>query len=299
MGITSDLGGWSGGVLVEARELAAYRAASGDGAAGGDAAVTLLDVRWALGDPHGREHYREGHLPGAVFVDLDTELAAPPSAARGRHPLPPPSQLEAAARRWGVRTGVPVVAYDGRGNLAAARAWWLLRRAGQAPVLLLDGGLEAWLAAGLPVETGDGVVPEPGDVHLDSDALPVLDPDGAAALARSGVLLDVRAAERYRGEVEPIDPRAGHIPGARSAPATGNLLPDGRFLPADQLRERFAAVGVDAGRPVGAYCGSGINAAQAVAALAIIGVDAALYPGSWSQWSGDPSRPAATGTEPG
>jgi thiosulfate/3-mercaptopyruvate sulfurtransferase len=261
--------------------------------------VTLLDVRWALGDPRGRDHYRAGHLPGAVFADLDTELAAPPSTAAGRHPLPPVAELQSAARRWGVRSGQLVVAYDDSGNTAAARAWWLLRWGGHPQVLLLDGGLAAWRSAGLPLVTGDGEPPEPGDVTLSGSGLGVLDADAVAALARTGVVLDARAVERYRGDTEPIDPRAGHIPGAVSAPTGRNLLPDGRFRPAAELRDRFAELGADGSRPVAAYCGSGVTAAHEIAALAIAGIDAALYPGSWSQWSADADRPAAVGPDAG
>nr|WP_255622615.1 sulfurtransferase [Pseudonocardia sp. DSM 110487] len=258
----------------------------------------LLDVRWALGDPHGREHHREGHVPGAVYVDLDTELAAHPAdPTQGRHPLPDVEDLQAAARRWGISAGRPVVVYDATGGLAAARAWWLLRWAGLTDVRLLDGGLAAWTAGGRPVETGPGPDPEPGDVELTGGHMPVLDADGAAALARTGVLLDARATERYRGEVEPIDPRAGHIPGAVSAPTGDNLASDGRFRRADELRARFAELGA-AGK-VGVYCGSGVSAAHQIAALTAIGVDAALYSGSWSAWSSDPDRPVATGPEPG
>ncbi len=261
--------------------------------------VVLLDVRWALGRTDGREQHAAGHVPGAVYVDLDTELAAPATPAAGRHPMPDVAHLQATARSWGVRSGVPVVVMDAVGGTSAARAWWLLRWAG-VPARILDGGLEAWVRAGGALETGD-VRPEPGDVVLHPGALPTLDADAAAALARSdhGTLLDARAAERYRGEVEPVDPRAGHIAGAVSAPTTGNLGPDGRFLPADVLRSRFAELGVTGDGPVGVYCGSGVTAAHEVAALASIGVDAALYPGSWSQWSADPSRPAATGPDPG
>jgi thiosulfate/3-mercaptopyruvate sulfurtransferase len=257
----------------------------------------LLDVRWALGDDRGRERYQAGHLPGAVFADLDTELAAPASPGEGRHPLPPVADLQAAARRWGIRTGDAVVAYDATGGLAAARAWWLLRWGGLADVRLLDGGLDAWVAAGGDLETGD-VVPEPGDVVLTGGGMPVLTADEAAALPRSGgVLLDARAGERYRGEAEPVDPRAGHVPGAVSAPTTENLSADGTFR--TDLAGRFAALGVRPGTVVGVYCGSGVTAAHEVAALAQAGVEAALWPGSWSQWSADPSRPAATGAEPG
>jgi thiosulfate/3-mercaptopyruvate sulfurtransferase len=257
--------------------------------------VVLLDVRWALGDDQGREKYLAGHLPAAVFVDLETELADPPTAAEGRHPLPSLQRLQACARRWGIRDGDAVVAYDATGGLAAARAWWLLRWGGLADVRLLDGGLDAWVAAGGEMETGD-VVPEPGNVTLTGGGMPVLSIEEAAALpASGGVLLDARAGERYRGEVEPIDPRAGHVPGAISAPTTENLGPDGRFRTAEELRGRFAGLGAGPGASVAVYCGSGVTAAHEVAALAEAGIDAALWPGSWSQWSNDPDRPVATG----
>lgn len=257
--------------------------------------VHLLDVRWQLGDTRGRDHHLAGHLPGAVYVDLDSQLAGPASAADGRHPLPSVAQLQRAARSWGLRTGEPVVLYDAVGGLAAARAWWLLRWAGVQDVELLDGGLAAWTAAGFALDQGP-VDPPPGDVTLVAGHLPVLDIDGAAVCAASpeSVLLDVRAAERYRGEVEPIDPRAGHVPGAVNAPTVENLSADGRFLTPDQLRARFAAAGVEGSVPVGVYCGSGVTAAHTVYALSLAGIDAALYPGSWSQWSSDPHRPLAT-----
>jgi thiosulfate/3-mercaptopyruvate sulfurtransferase len=257
--------------------------------------AVLLDVRWALGSDSGHDDYVAGHLPGAVFVDLDTELAAPASAAEGRHPLPSVQALQSAARRWGVSDGSPVVVYDATGGLAAARAWWLLHWGGFPGVTILDGGLAAWTAAGGSLETGE-VVPAPGDVTLTGGGMPVLTADDAAALAEGdGVLLDVRAAERYRGEVEPVDPRAGHVPGAVSAPTTGNLDADGRFRTAAVLREQFAGLGVRPGTTVGVHCGSGVTAAHAVAALAEAGIEAALWPGSWSQWSADPARPVAAG----
>jgi thiosulfate/3-mercaptopyruvate sulfurtransferase len=259
--------------------------------------AVLLDVRWALGDDRGRERYLEGHLPGAVFVDLEKELADPPSPAAGRHPLPSLQRLQAVARRWGIRDGDRVVAYDATGGLAAARAWWLLRWGGVADVRLLDGGLDAWLRAGGALETGD-VVPDPGDVTMTGGGMPVLTIDEAAALpASGGVLLDARAGERYRGEVEPIDPRAGHVPGAVSAPATENLAPEGTFRSVGQLQARFAELGVRPGATVGVYCGSGVTAAHEIAALAVAGIEAALWPGSWSQWSADPARPAVTGPQ--
>ncbi|KQY24326.1 thiosulfate sulfurtransferase [Cellulomonas sp. Root485] len=248
----------------------------------------LLDVRWALGQTDGHDRYLDGHLPGAVFVDLDTELAGPASPQDGRHPLPDLAAFEAAARRWGVSGDRPVVAYDAVGGTSAARVWWLLRWAGVRDVRLLDGGLAGWTDAGLPLEAG-AVTPEPGDVVLEPGALPTIDADEAAAW--DGSLLDARAAERYAGDVEPVDPRAGHIPGALSVPTAGNLGPDGTFLSDAALRKRFAAVE----GPVAVYCGSGVTAAHEVAALASIGVEAALYPGSWSQWSNDPARPVETG----
>ncbi|MCZ2826969.1 MULTISPECIES: sulfurtransferase [unclassified Modestobacter] len=262
---------------------------------GRTADVVLLDVRWALGRTDGQDRYRAGHLPGAVYVDLPTELAAGASPAAGRHPLPSVQGLQAAARRWGVSTGSRVVVYDAANGLVAARAWWLLRWGGLTDVTILDGGLRAWTAAGGELETGD-VAPVAGDVVLTGGGMPVLTADEAADLpVAGGVLLDARAGERYRGEVEPVDPRAGHVPGAVSAPTTENLDPDGTFATAAVLTDRFVALGVRPGTTVGVYCGSGVTAAHQVAALAEAGIEAALWPGSWSQWSADPARPVATG----
>ncbi|MFG2029898.1 sulfurtransferase [Streptomyces sp. NPDC048825] len=281
-------------VLTSVAELYS-RLRIGDAA---DPAPLVLDVRWQLGDPHGREHYLKEHIPGAVYVDLDTELAAPPTSEGGRHPLPEPAELQAAARRWGVTARRPVVVYDDNGNTAAARAWWLLRWAGVERVTLLDGALGAWRAARLPTETGEPDPPAPGDIVLSPGRLPVLDADAAALVARDSVLLDARAVERYRGESEPVDPRAGHIPGALSAPAGGNLNPDGTFRDAEELAVRFTALGADDAIEVGVYCGSGVTAAHQIAALAHAGIPAALYPGSWSAWSADPDRPAVLGERP-
>lgn len=267
--------------------------------------VHLLDVRWALGRDDGHERYLAGHLPGACYVDLDTELASAPSPERGRHPLPDVASLERDARRWGVREGGTVVVYDDAGGVSAARAWWLLRWAG-LDVRLLDGGLDAWTAGGGQLAVGDVTV-EPGDVSLVGGQMPVADADVVqeTAGAGPGVVLDARAPERFRGEVEPIDPRAGHVPGARNAPTGEVLGPDGRLRPDDELREHFEALGVDVvshqpgvrgpDQPVAVYCGSGVTASHTVLALAAVGVEAALYPGSWSQWSHDPDRPVATG----
>jgi len=259
--------------------------------------LRLLDVRWRLDRPDGRPDYSAGHIPGARYVDLDAQLARHGEPQDGRHPLPPVEQLQRDARGWGIDDGDTVVVYDDLKNLSAARAWWLLRYAGVADVRLLDGGLAAWRTAGLPLETGDAPAPAAGSVTLEYGALPVLTIDEAAAFPGAGVLLDARAGERYRGEVEPIDPRAGHIPGARSAPTTANVDADGRFLPAEQLRARFAALGIKPGTPVAAYCGSGVTAAHEVVALALAGFDAALFPGSWSQWANHPERPVAVGSE--
>ncbi|WP_255953503.1 sulfurtransferase [Streptomyces odontomachi] len=280
-------------VIISASELGVERA--------GLKPPVLLDVRWQLGGPHQRQAYLEGHIPGAAFVDLDTELAAPPGA-RGRHPLPDMATFGAAMRAAGVRADRAVVVYDGGLSWAAARAWWLLRWTGHPSVHVLDGGLAAWDG---PVESGEPAPPTPGDFEpvpgaggQEPGALGLLDADGAAARARSGVLLDARAGERYRGEVEPIDPVGGHIPGAISAPTQGNVAEDGRFRPVAELAARFAALGVSPGSKVGVYCGSGVSAAHQVLALEAAGIPSDLYVGSWSEWSGDRGRPVATGPEP-
>ncbi|WP_395245404.1 sulfurtransferase [Agromyces sp. MMS24-K17] len=258
----------------------------------------VLDVRWSLAVPDGRPAYLAGHVPGAVYVDLDEELSDHSVEGRGRHPLPDAERLTRGMRRWGLHDGDAVVVMDDLGNQSAARAWWLLRDAGFEDVRMLDGGLAAWIAAGHPLDTGE-VVPAPGDATARPGRMPVVDADEAGALAAGGgVVLDARAGERYRGEVEPIDPRAGHVPGARSAPTAGNLDADGRFLPPSELRDRFAGLGATPSAAVAAYCGSGVTAAHEVAALALAGIDAALFPGSWSQWSRE-DRPVATGAEPG
>ncbi|MFJ3901254.1 sulfurtransferase [Streptomyces sp. NPDC090025] len=256
----------------------------------------LLDVRWSLGGPLGRPEYEAGHLPGAVYVDLDAELAGPPGAG-GRHPLPDPDAFGAAMRRAGVSAGTPVVVYDGGLGWGAARAWWLLRWAGHQDVRVLDGGLAAWTADGGELSK-DVPAPAPGDFRPEPGGLGLLDADGAASFARSGLLLDARAAERYRGDVEPIDRVGGHIPGAVSAPTTENTGPDGLLLAPGALAARFTALGAGPDTEVAVYCGSGVSGAHQVLALAVAGVDAALYAGSWSEWSADPARPVATGPDP-
>jgi thiosulfate/3-mercaptopyruvate sulfurtransferase len=256
----------------------------------------LLDIRWQLGGPDLRSAYEAGHVPGAVYVDLDRELAGP-AGSGGRHPLPDTEAFGAVMRRAGVRSDAPVVVYDGGLGWAAARAWWLLRWTGHADVRVLDGGLPAWKAAGGAV-SADPVKPPEGDFKPTPGALGLLDADSAAALARNGLLLDARAGERYRGEVEPIDRVGGHIPGAVSVPTTENVGPEGLFLPAPELRARFAALGATDTDAVGVYCGSGVSGAHEVLALEVAGIPAALYAGSWSEWSSDPDRPVATGPNP-
>lgn len=253
----------------------------------------LLDVRWHVAGPPGIESYRRGHLPGAVFLDLDRDATGPPGPG-GRHPLPPPAGFEAAMRRAGVSGDRLVVVYDDADSTAAARVWWTLRYFGHERVRVLDGGYRAWTEAGGAVTTAEPSA-EPGDFVARPGRLPVLDAEGAAALAKAGVLLDARAAERYRGETEPIDPVAGHIPGAVNAPTSGNVGVDGRFLPPELLRERFAQLGATDAVDVAAYCGSGVTAAHEVLALTLAGVPAALYVGSWSEWVADPANPVATG----
>ena len=274
-------------LLVSAGALAAELAQ--------DPAPVLLDVRWRLGGPPGIDRYREGHLPGAVFADLDRDLAGPPGAG-GRHPLPDPAAFQAAMRAAGVSQHRPVVVYDDGDATSAARGWWTLRYFGHENVRVLDGGYRAWVSAGHAVTTA-APAPAAGDFTARPGGMPVLDAAGAQAVARTGLLLDARAGERYRGEVEPVDPVAGHIPGAVSAPTVGNVNADGTFSGAAELAARFAALGAvpGAGTPVGAYCGSGVTAAHEVLALMLAGLPAALYVGSWSNWVADPARPVATG----
>ena len=255
-----------------------------------DRPPTVLDVRYRLGASQGAAEHEAGHVPGAAYVDLDTALAAPPGAG-GRHPLPDTATFLGAMRSAGVQSGHPVVVYDDWSGHAAARAWWLLRHHGVEDVRVLDGGWSAWVADGGPVETGP-VDTEPGDLDGTPGSMPVVEPDGVLEV---GVLVDARAGERYRGEVEPVDPVAGHVPGAVNVPTSMNLTPEGRFRPVAELRELYAGVGAVPGADVAAYCGSGVTACLDVLALELAGVRAALYPGSWSDWVSDPGRPVQTG----
>ncbi|NPC95253.1 sulfurtransferase [Nocardioides sp. zg-DK7169] len=275
------------GPLISPRELRDLLAASKDDDA---ASVTVLDVRYRLGGPPGAQEYAAGHVPGAAYVDLDTELAAPPGEG-GRHPLPAPADFEAAMRRAGVRADRPVVVYDDWSGHAAARCWWLLRHHGHDDVRVLDGGWSAWLAEEGPVEV-DTRRPEPGDFVAAPGRMPVVEADDVLDVP---VLVDARAPERYRGETEPVDPVAGHVPGAVNVPTTTNLRADGRFRSAEEIRALYAAAGVSGEEDIAVYCGSGVTAAHDVLALELAGVRAALYPGSWSGWITDPSRPVERG----
>ncbi|MFC4242069.1 sulfurtransferase [Gryllotalpicola reticulitermitis] len=260
--------------------------------------VRLLDVRWRLDRPDGRAEFEAGHVPGAVYVDLETELAVVPDQRRpeeGRHPLPAAADFEQSARSWGISDGDTVVVYDNAKSTSAARAWWLLRYAGVGDVRVLDGAFREWQSAGKPIVTGTAALPAPGDVKVEYGALPVIPLDGVLRFAESGVLIDARAGDRFRGENEPVDPRAGHIPGAVSLPTVTNVDERGRFLPASELRARFAELGVTDASAVGAYCGSGITAAHEAIALTLAGFDPAVFPGSFSQWSNHPELPVATG----
>lgn len=277
-------------VLIEVDELAAAMESG--------TAPVLLDVRWNLAGPPGRLEYEEGHIPFAQWVDLETALAGPPGE-NGRHPLPDPDVFGAAMQRCGVSAGSPVVVCDGATSMAAARLWWLLTDAGHRDVRVLNGGVAAWQDAGMPVVPGPAeevppgdFVPQPGHRHSISveevAALVAADPEDGPAL------LDVRAAERFRGDEEPIDPVAGHIPGAVNLPATEHLAADGRFRSPVELAVQFRDLGLG-DQPV-VYCGSGVSATQSLLALEVAGLrDGVLFPGSWSAWITDPDRPVATG----
>ncbi len=252
--------------------------------------AVVLDVRYRAGGPPGAAEYARGHVPGAVYVDLDSALASEPGA-RGRHPLPDPAAFEAAMRAAGVSNDRPVVVYDDWAGRAAARCWWLLRWAGHRDVRVLDGGWQSWGDAGQPVSE-EPVDPLRGDFVVRAGGMPVLGRDDVLDHAERGVLIDARDPARFRGETEPLDPVAGHIPGASNVPTGTNLTEQGRFRSPDELREVYSLA---TGREAAAYCGSGVTATHDILAMALAGIDAALYPGSWSEWVADPSRPVAIG----
>uniref|UniRef100_A0AAU2VQU1 Sulfurtransferase n=1 Tax=Streptomyces sp. NBC_00008 TaxID=2903610 RepID=A0AAU2VQU1_9ACTN len=257
--------------------------------------LVLVDVRWFLDGRSGYDAYLAGHLPGAVWADVDTVLSAPPDEKEGRHPLPDPDAFARALGALGIGDGTTVVAYDADGGAYAARLVWLLRRTGR-PAALLDGG-----PGGRPegTETGGVTLPEARLTPVEWPEEVLRSADQVAA--GNAVVLDARAAGRYSGEtVLPSDIRSGHIPGARSAPWSANLTADGTFATPEQLRERYEALGVREGSEVVVYCGSGVTACHDLLALERAGITgAALYPGSWSAWSADLSRPVASGPEPG
>jgi thiosulfate/3-mercaptopyruvate sulfurtransferase len=255
--------------------------------------TAVLDVRWELARGALRADYVAGHVPGAAFVDLSADLAAP-SGDGGRHPLPGAAAFERAMRAAGVSNDRPVVVYDQATSTAAARAWWLLRYYGHRDVAVLNGGLHAWSEAAYPLDGGEHPIPG-GDFTAQPGGMPILDATTAAEVAKTSVLIDARAGERFRGEQEPVDPVAGHIPGAVNRPTTENVEADGRFKDAGELRAAFAGLGLTDTASVGAYCGSGVTAAHEVLALELAGYAAALYPGSWSEWIRDPNHPVATG----
>lgn len=233
-----------------------------------------LDVRWTLGGPSREADYAAGHLPGAVFLDLDRDVCGPPGPVGGRHPLPDPEALQEVLRAVGIDDDSRVLVYDDGTAMAAARTWWTLRWAGLAHVQVLQGGIKAWTEAGLPLET-EAPEPEPGTVTVRPGSLPVLDAEAAAEWARTRELVDVRAPERYRGEHEPVDPVAGHIPGAVNL-----FLGEDDLADADRLRERH-----ESATPRAYYCGSGVGAARTALAVTAAGLPTPpVYIGSWSDW---------------
>lgn len=267
--------------------------------------VRVFDVRFALADPdQGRRDYLEGHIPGALFLDVERDLSGPVGRHGGRHPLPDPDELAAKLRRAGLNNGDTAIVYDDGSGMSAPRAWWLLGYLGLERVAVLDGGFAAWVRRGLPATPGTGDE-EAAAGAPEGDFRPRLQQgwirdtgevraivDGTAAGGRRVVLVDSRAPERYRGEVEPLDPVAGHIPGAVNYDWSQNVGPDGRWLDREALRRRFAGL-EDAGEIV-VYCGSGVTACANLLAMRLAGLEnARLYPGSWSDWCSYPEHPVA------
>ena len=281
------------GTLTQAEDLAARL---------GDPLLRVIDCRYDLARPgYGREAWSAGHVPGAPHADLHHDLSAPVTATSGRHPLPSPSDFAATLRRLGVGRTTPVVAYDDGNGMYASRLWWMLRWLGHDEVSVLDGGWARWTSLGLPVDTA---VPSPLQGDFVERPRPGMVVDAAAVLASIGVagvaMLDARAPERYRGDVEPIDAVAGHVPGARNRPFVASLGPDGRFLPPAQLRAALLEdLGGTPSSQAIAMCGSGVTACHLLLAMEHAGLGGGrLYPGSWSEWSRDPTRPVARGPEP-
>ncbi len=267
-----------------------------------DAQVRVVDVRWYLfdRDKTGRSEFLKGHIPGAVHMDIEHDLSSPRGKGPGRHPLPTPEIFADAASQAGIAKDTHVIAYDDLGGASAARLWWLLRYFGHERVSLLDGGITAWVAEGRPLETAIRSFPQTRFIAKPNPQM-VVDGEMVDTLrqAPQALVLDVRVPERYQGKIEPIDPLAGHVPGAKNAPIQGNLRPDQRFLAHVELRRRFEELGAKEGTTIVSYCGSGVNACQSIFALHLAGFkDTLLYEGSWSDWSSTPGRPVATGAAP-
>lgn len=272
-------------LLIGAEELHALQSSG--------APLSVLDVRWRQDRPEGLPEYLQGHIPGAVFVDLDYELTAPGRPAEeGSHPLPSTEDFQETARRWGLEDGQTVVVYDDLKNLSSARAWWLLRHAGVKDVRVLDGSLRAWSGADLPLDTGIELA-EPGSITLSSGTLPTVSADEIASLDDDSLLIDARPATRYSGQEDPLSARPGHIPGAVNVPTSENVDDQGRLLPPEQIRRRYAEWGAEPGKTVFCYCFSGIHSAHTVLALQHAGIKAALYPGGYGQWQQDPENSVA------
>jgi thiosulfate/3-mercaptopyruvate sulfurtransferase len=283
-------------MLIQAHELAARLAEPVP-------SVRVADVRWYLNQPgRGRREYETGHIPGAIFVDLDADLADPEGlGAPGRHPLPDPTAFARRLGELGIGDQHLVVAYDDAGGSIAARLWWMLDNLGHPNAAILDGGIQAWIEAGNALTAAENARP-PAELHVRSTWRRAIDRETLAGQLGSVSLLDARAGDRYRGEVEPVDPAAGHIPTALSLPTGGNLGPNGRFLPAEELEARFRAIGIDpgtSGDDVVTSCGSGVTACHTALAMRLAGLpDPILYPGSFSDWS-RAGLPVASGAEPG
>ncbi|QOY95294.1 sulfurtransferase [Massilia sp. UMI-21] len=282
--------------LISAQDLAAHI---------DDPDWVLVDCRHDLMNPAaGRDGFAIGHLPGAVFADIETELSGakhgPDGVFRGRHPLPEKEALIDTLRGWGVNDGTQVVAYDAHGGMFAARLWWLMRWLGHDAVAVLDGGMAAWQSLGKPLSTGVAGKPR-GGIALRAPLVPTVTVAEVLENVRGGdtggerIVIDARASDRFRGENETIDPVGGHIPGARNRFFKDNLQPDGRFKDAATLQREFAPLLADPARAI-MQCGSGVTACHNLLALEVAGMPgAALYPGSWSEWVADPGRPVATG----
>jgi len=256
-----------------------------------DPRVRVIDFRWYLDGRRGLDAYRSGHIPGAVFVDLDGEVTGHRPGA-GRHPLPEREAFQRVMRRAGANRDSKVVVYDDQGGSPAARLWWLLRYFGHDEAAVLDGGLQAWTG---PLATGEEAAAEGDFVAAEPRADMKLDYEAVRELTGPSVLVDARSPQRFRGELEPVDPVAGHIPGARNLPWEGNLGPDGRLRSPEELRQRFGEVGISDGSEAVAYCGSGVSACMNLLALEVAGLPGArLYPGSWSDWSKRPGAKVAT-----